>query len=203
MKTSILFFVLGVVVILPEANAQDRVQTAFSQSIESETKGDYRKAISIMKEVYDEKSYEMNLRLGWLNYQSGLYVESARFYEKSMTLLPYSIEAKLGYVLPASALGNWDNVITQYKKILEIDPQNTMVNYRMGLIDYNNKRYAGAYKYFEKVINLYPADHDSLLMFAWTNFQLGKSREAKVLFSKVLLLTPKDSSALDGMSLIK
>jgi TolA-binding protein len=73
----------------------------------------------------------------------------------------------------------------------------------MGLIEYNNKRYTGAYKYFEKVVNLYPFGYDALLMFAWANFQLGKTREAKVLFQKVILISPGDKSALEGLSLIK
>lgn len=73
----------------------------------------------------------------------------------------------------------------------------------MGLIDYNNKRYAMAYKYFEKVVNLYPFGYDVLLMFAWTILQLGKSREAKILFGKVLLMSPEDALAKEGLTLIK
>ncbi len=183
--------------------SQDQILSAFSKSIELEYKGEYAKAIGPLHEVYTEKSYEMNLRLGWLSYEAAQYVESADYYQKAMALMPYSIEAKLGYVYPAAALGNWDLVTAQYKKILEIDAQNTVVNYRMGLIDYNNKRYATAYKYFEKVVNLYPFGYDALLMFAWTNLQLGKSREAKILFGKVLLMSPEDASAKEGLSLIK
>jgi len=40
-------------------------------------------------------------------------------------------------------------------------------------------------------------------MFAWTNLKLGKTREAQVLFNKVLMLSPDDKSALEGLSLIK
>ena len=73
----------------------------------------------------------------------------------------------------------------------------------MGLIEYNKKNYAGAYRFFEKVVNLYPFDYDALIMFAWSNFQMAKSREANVLFNKVLLLSPHDASALDGLRLLK
>jgi len=38
---------------------------------------------------------------------------------------------------------------------------------------------------------------------AWTSFQQGKYREAKVLFNKVLMYSPDDKSALEGLSLIK
>lgn len=186
------------------ARAQnDKAQKAFATSYELEYAADYTKAIAELKSIYDEKSYEINLRLGWLHYENKLYAESIVYYQKAIGLMPYSVEAKLGMVYPASMLGNWEQVIFQYKKILEIDPQNTTVNYRMGIIEYNKKNYAGAYRFFEKVVNLYPFGYDALIMFAWSNFQLGKSREASILFNKVLLLSPKDASALEGLKLLK
>ena len=181
----------------------EKLQSSFKSSYEREDSGDFLKAMETLKVVYDEKSYEINLRLGWVSYENKLYSESIKYYEKAIGLMPYSIEAKLGLVYPASLLGNWDQVVAQYKKILEIDPQNTVANYRMGLIEYNRKNYASAFKFFEKVVNLYPFGYDALIMFAWSNFQMGKTREAKVLFNKVLLLSPSDASALEGLSLIK
>ena len=183
--------------------AQDKVTAAFAKSMEWENAADYTKAISSLKEVYDEQSYEMNLRLGWLHYEAAQHVESLSYYEKAIRLKPYSIEAKLGYVYPASALGNWTTVVEQYKKVLEIDPQNSTANYRMGYIEYYNKRYSNAYKYFEKLVNLYPFWYYGLLMLALTNFQFGKTREAKVLFTKVLMYSPNDVSAMEGLSYIK
>ena len=117
--------------------------------------------------------------------------------------MPYSIEARFGYVLPAAALGNWDKVLNQYFEIVKIDPQNTKANYRIGSIYYGRKDYANSFKYLEKVVNVYPFDYDGLLLYAWANFQLGKTKEAKLLFEKVLLLSPRDKSALEGLGLIK
>ena len=76
-------------------------------------------------------------------------------------------------------------------------------NYRLGLIYYNRKNYEKASVYLEKVVNLYPFDYDSLILFAWNNFMLQKTREARVLFNKVLMYNPGDQSALDGLKLIK
>jgi|ERR1051326_231176 tetratricopeptide (TPR) repeat protein len=199
-----LFFASVFIFLVFSASAQmPNVAEAFSKSYQLETKADYSNAIKSLKDVYDEKSYEINLRLGWLNYEAGLFTESQAYYEKAISLMPYSVEAKLGSVYPASALGNWDKVTGQYNAILAIDPQNTTVNYRLGNIYYGKKDYANAFKYFEKVVNLYPFGYDALLMYAWSNFQLGKTREAKVLFNKVLLASPNDKSALEGLSLIK
>jgi tetratricopeptide (TPR) repeat protein len=73
----------------------------------------------------------------------------------------------------------------------------------MGSIYYGRKDFVKAEKYLEKVVNLYPFDYDSMVLYAWTNLKLGKTREAQVLFNKVLLIRPKDVSALEGLALIK
>ena len=76
-------------------------------------------------------------------------------------------------------------------------------SYRMGLIYYNLQSHEKADQFLEKVINLYPFDYDTLLLLAWNKFALQKFREAKVLFNKVLMNNPNDSSALEGLKLIK
>jgi len=179
------------------------IEDAFESSYLLQDKANYTGAIAALKAVYDENSYEINVRLGWLNYLGGFFTESAAYYQKAIKLKPYAIEPKLGFVYPAAALGNWDQVIAQYNEILKIDSQNTTANYRLGSIYYGKLDYASAEKYLEKVVNLYPFDYDSNILYAWTNLKLGKNREAQVLFHKVLMMRPNDTSALEGMGLIK
>ena len=195
---------LGFIMIF-SLQAQDykTIQDAFEKSYLYEYSGDYTKAIDGLKSVYSEESYEINLRLGWLTYMAGFFTESTAYYQKAIELKPLSIESKLGYVYPASALGNWEQVKKQYNDILKIDAQNTLANYRLGSIYYGAEDYTTALKYFEKLVNLYPFDYDGLLMYAWTNLKLGKFREAEVLFNKVLMNNPNDESALQGLGLIK
>jgi tetratricopeptide (TPR) repeat protein len=183
--------------------SQSNLETVFSNGYKSEAAGKFSEAIKALKDVYDATSYEVNMRLGYLSYEAGLFTEAMSYYEKAIGLKPYSVEAKFGYVLPAAAAGNWDKVLNQYFEIVKIDPQNTKANYRIGSIYYGRKDYANSLKYLEKVVNLYPFDYDGLILYAWTNFQLGKTKEAKLLFEKVLLLSPRDKSALEGLGLIK
>ncbi|WP_369489997.1 tetratricopeptide repeat protein [Tenuifilum osseticum] len=185
--------------------AQDfaKLSVAFTESYAKEKEGKYADAAKPLKAMYDEKSYEVNLRLGWLTYLQGQFSESVGYYSKAIELMPYAIEPRLGIVLPASAMGNWGSVVEQYNKILSIDPNNTLVLYRMGMISYENKDFKKAYTYFEKVVNLYPFDYYSVLMLGWTNYQLGKTKEAKILFQKALLYDPTSASAKEGLSLLK
>lgn len=179
------------------------LQTAFKSSYTKESNSDFSGAIKDLKAVYSETSYELNLRLGWLHYSAGLFTESMSYYKKAIDLMPASVEAKFGYVYPAAAVGNWDQVKSQYEDILRIDTKNSQAHYRLGLIFYGREEFDKALQHFQVGFNLYPFDYDFNLMMAWTSLKMGKMREAKVLFNKVLLLSPDDESAIEGLGLIK
>ncbi|MFT5020407.1 MAG: tetratricopeptide (TPR) repeat protein [Polaribacter sp.] len=179
------------------------LQKAFKASYAKEAEGNYTGAIKDLKSVYSETSYELNLRLGWLHYSAGLFTESMAYYTKAIDLMPASVEAKFGLVYPAASVGNWNQVQKQYENILRIDAKNSQAHYRLGLIFYGREEFDKALQYFQVGFNLYPFDYDFNLMMAWTSLKMGKMREAKVLFNKVLLLSPDDESAIEGLSLIK
>ena len=175
----------------------------FQNSYLNEASGDLQQAIQNLKEVYDEDSYEINLRLGWLQYSAGQFTESYSYYNNAISLRPFAIEPRFGLIYPAAAMGNWDVVISQYDKILEIAPGNTVAMHRLGLVYYGRKDYEKAESLFSKVVNLYPFDYDALLMLAWSKFQLKKYREARVLFNKALMNTPGGQSAMEGLELLE
>jgi tetratricopeptide (TPR) repeat protein len=182
---------------------QEELEQAFAKSYELEKNSDFSAAADALKKVYYETSYEINLRLGWLNYNAGLFDESIIFYSRAQKLKPYSEEARFGLILPKSALGLWDEVIQLYDKILEINPNNTVVLYRLGLVYYGQKNYDKAYPLFKKVVDLYPFGYDGLLMLGWTSYFMGNYNQAKVLFNKVKLYNPGDSSASEGLELMR
>jgi tetratricopeptide (TPR) repeat protein len=181
----------------------DRVLKAFENSYIAEKENDYSKAAAFLKENYQEDSYEFDLRLGWLSYKMKQFDESKTYYRKALGMLPYSEEAKFGLILPLAAKGEWDEVIQMYNAILENNPSNSIALYRLGLIYYDRKDWPQAFKCFQKVVDLYPFGYDGLLMLAWTDLQLSKTREAKVLFNKVILYSPGDKSAMEGLKLLK
>jgi len=183
--------------------SQDVLLAAFSKSYASEKNGDYTASMEPLKKVYDESSYELNLRLGWLNYNAGLFDEATIFYGRSQKLKPYSEEARFGLILPLAALGKWNDVIKIYDAILETSSNNSVALYRLGLVYYGRKDYNKANTLFKKVVDLYPFGYDGLLMLGWTSYFLGNSNQAKVLFNKVNLYNPGDKSANEGLGLIK
>jgi len=204
MKNMILIFVLFLGTFnLTGAQDFNTQKNAFAKSYEFETSGDYEKAIGSLKTIYRDDSYELNVRLGWLSYLAGGFQESSAYYNKAINLMPYAIEPRFGLVLPASAMGNWDIVMSQYNKILEINPNNSLALFRIGMIYYGRNEFDKAKEYFSKVVNLYPFDYDGLVMLGWSNLRIGNSREAKVLFQKALFRSPEGASALEGLESIK
>ncbi|WP_340111527.1 tetratricopeptide repeat protein [Maribellus mangrovi] len=199
---ALLLFAATATSVFAQSN-QEALENAFGKSYEFEKGGDFSAAMDPLKKVYDESSYEINLRLGWLNYNAGLFDESIIFYNKAQKLKPYSEEARFGLILPKAALGRWDEVIDLYDKILEINPNNTVAIYRLGLVYYGRKDYDKAYPLFKKVVDLYPFGYDGLLMLGWTSYFLGNYNQAKVLFNKVKLYNPNDASANEGLNLIQ
>ena len=200
LKTILLFLLLSV--FMPLA-AQDALVEAFGKSYELEKEGLFEKAAAALETVEDaENGYERFLRMGWLSYRAGNYSTSEQHYRKALSIRPYCIEARLGLVLPLAAVKQWDEVVQLYQEILEIDPQNTLVNYRMGVIYYERGQFEKAEASLKKVVNLYPFDHDTLLMMAWTKFRMGQVSDARMLFYKVLLFNPSDESAKEGLELL-
>jgi len=185
------------------AQTNQEIVDAFSKSYTEEKNGKYAQASDALKKVYKENNYEMNLRMGWLFYQAGKHNESLAYYNKAIGLMPYAIEPRLGFAYPASALKKWNEIIDQYNEILKIDPQNTLVNYRLGLIYYERKEFSKAEKYIAKVINLYPFDYDSVVLYAWILLQSGQNGKAKEMFYKALMYDPNSESAKEGLKLIK
>ena len=185
-------------------SAQNKeVINAFNQSHDYEAIQKYAAAISALTGVYNASSYEMNLRLGWLNYLAAKYKESVSYYQKAIALMPAATEPKWAIINPLSVLESWTEVEKTYLSILKLDPKNANANYNLGLIYYYRKYYFIAKKYLDVSLNLSPFGYNNMLMSAWTNYFLGNKNEASVLFNKTLLYSPNDKSALEGLSLIK
>jgi len=185
------------------AMAQTNLQKSFTESYGYEAEKKYESAIASINEVKTENCYECYYRLGWLNYAAGKTTEAATNYWAASKIMPAATEPLWGLVTLYAKAEKWADLEKTYLAILKIDIKNTIANYRLGLIYYYRKDYVNAKKYFDVALNLYPTDTDSLLMSAWTSYFLGNIAAAKVLFNKVILLQPSNTSAGEGLKLVK
>jgi len=191
-------------VFLPAAiSAQTNLINAFAESYELEEAGQFQAAIEAVEVYYASDSYEINLRLGWLHYLRGDYTQSRSYYKRCIFLEPKAIEPMLGVALPAGAMGNWTEVEKTYKSVLKIDPNNTFAHYRLASLYYEWQQYDAAHTHLEKVLTLYPFDYESVVLFAWVNYQIGHRSESRYFFYKALLIEPESEWAAEGMKLVE
>lgn len=193
MMRAIILIPLVFLTLIQLAHAQDDLTEAFRKSYYSETYQKYDEAIESIKLVYQSDSYVINLRLGWLAYANGDYIESKRYYEKAIELESNSIEARLGYAYPLNDLLDIESLKANYEVILKIDPLHSLANYRLALIYYNQKNFNKAIKYLETTVSLYPFDYDSLVLMAAINVGLGNIEAAKTNYRLALLYYPEDA----------
>lgn len=193
----VLFMVLAV-----NIQAQVNPSKVFESSYALEAKGNYKGAIHELASLngYD---YHASIRLGWLHFLSKDYELSISYYEKAVKIRPLSVEALLGLCAPLEVLKKTDRLQAVYQEILRIDPMNSKINYAMGNTYYYKKNFAMAEKHYDIVVSMYPFDYYSNLMAAWTKYFLGKKNEAQQLFNTVLIISPNDASAKEGLGLIK
>ncbi|HOF81272.1 MAG: tetratricopeptide repeat protein [Bacteroidales bacterium] len=201
LKKRIAIFLL-LVVFGVSASAQVSPSKVFENSYAKEAAGDYQGAINDLVGL-NGFDYHKSLRLGWLYYLSKNFDISIYYYQQAVKLRPKAVEALLGLCNPLEALSKIDQLEATYKKILAIDPMNSKINYALGNIYYYQKNFILAEKHFDLVIDLYPFDYYSNLMAGWTKYFLDKKNEAKILFNTVLIISPSNKSAKEGLALIK
>ena len=184
----------------------DAKMEAFHQSLKHETAGDYQKAVADLLPIYKQQNddYLLHLRLGWLQYQNKNYKESKKYYSQAVQLTnSKSIEALLGSTLPLAALNEWNAVEEAYQSILKLDPMHYTANLRLGQILLNKGLYADAKAFLEKLHTYYPAAYEPNLSLGWTYYYLGERKKAGDLLTTALLLSPGDTLAIKGLSLVK
>ncbi|MHC1736496.1 MAG: tetratricopeptide repeat protein [Ignavibacteriaceae bacterium] len=211
MKNYVTYGLLAITVILiifiTQAGSllQDEKITAFNASLVYEGKGDLTKAIDELLKVYEKNksNYLLNVRLGWLYYETKDYSNSKKYYQEAIKLNQSSIEAMTGITLSLSALKEWNEVQAVYENILKIDPNHYTANLRLGQIYLSNASYANAKKYLETANLQYPAEYEPNLSLGWTYYYLGNTAKAKELLTNALMLSPNDSLATQGLMLVK
>jgi len=197
MKSAILSILLGISSIT--FAVQDATISAFSSSYKFESYKQYDEAIQALEKVYDVNSYEINLRLGWLQYLKGEYTASVKYYQKAIALQPKGIEAFLGITYPYSAMSNWNDLTNTYETIVKLDSKNQIANYRLGEIYFNRGEFSKAESYVAICNAYFPFDYYSNVLMAQIKTKQGDISSAKKHYHKALLSNPDDVSILKAL----
>ncbi len=200
----ILMVLLSLITIF-SSNCKDKQTdklSAFTKSLNYEKDRKYDLALSEMEKVKNDlaNDYFTNLRLGWLYYNNKNYQESIKYYNQAFALSNNkSVEALLGLTYPLDALSKTDEIITTYKKVLDIDNNNYTANLKLAIIYYYKANYQSAKLFLDKIYPLYSSDYYINLYYGWTLYKLNSKSKAKEFFVNALINNPNDASAKEGL----
>lgn len=192
-KMLLLLLVSANLLALTDAEIRD----AYYKSYNYEKIQNYSDAINVLMPVYNEfpNTYTVNLRLGWLYYLSTNYANAISHYDRSIKISPYSLEAKLGRLLPLLAQHRYGEVEKEAFQILNVDYYNYYGNLRLAYALRMQQKFDVAIKITQKMLAIYPIDVQFLTEFALGKIGLGETDEAMAVFSNILILDPENVTA--------
>ncbi|MBI4676503.1 MAG: tetratricopeptide repeat protein [Elusimicrobia bacterium] len=181
--------------------AQDALTDAFYASYTAESQKNVSGAITALKAVEpaERDSYVLNLRLGWLSYLAGLWNESIAYYQRAADLAPEAIEPLQGVILPLAAAGKTTEIAKTHQDIIKLDPNNYRSLSQLAWRSYLSKDYKKAAGHYARLVKLHPTDTEMLLGLGYSQKLGGALDEAKKQFQRVLLLSPRNPRALEGL----
>jgi tetratricopeptide (TPR) repeat protein len=188
----LLVFVSSLFAITPE-----EIQEAYHKSFNYEQIEDYENAIRSLSSVLDEypNGYTVNLRLGWLYYLLGRYANSIEHYQKAVQIVPTSLEAKNGLMLPMLAQNKYGDAVSIAYQVVSVDHYNYYGNMRLAYSLRMEKKYDQAEQILNKMLAVYPTDITFLTELALVKYNQGDKEKAGNLMWDVLTLDPENETA--------
>jgi tetratricopeptide (TPR) repeat protein len=179
------------------ALSDQEIKDAYYKSYNYEKMGNYTDAIKAIMPVYNDypETYTVNLRLGWLYYLNENYANSLEHYGKAIKISPYSLEAKLGELLPLLARERYGEVEKKAFQILDADYYNYYGNLRLVFALRMQQKSDLAEKIALKMLAIYPIDVSFLTEYALIKFAQGEKDTAFKLFYDILILDPENVTA--------
>ena len=186
--------------VAPTASELTDYQKAYILSVSLENKVQYGEAVKALEVVYYRYSddYEINLRLGWLNYLKQNYRISTAFLEHAVKLKAGSIEAKTMILLPLLYLKKWDQLEKYAKIVIKHSPSNYYANIRLAYAYYLKREYQKSIERYQALYTYYPGDINIRLGLASTYMKLKNKVKARSLYSSILRIYPYHYNAYSG-----
>ena len=179
-----------------------KTETAWEASLQAETGGNYVDALKVLADAYKAhpKSYQLNVRMGWLSYASGDQKNAETYYDQAIKISPSAIEAKLGHLSPLLAQKKYAEAEAQAAQIVRADSLNYWGNFWHSYA----LRWQGKAKNAEPIIDrlaaAYPADATVLLELGLVRaLQPQRKAASRDVFQQVLTLDPGNAVATEQL----
>ncbi len=91
----------------------------------------------------------------------------------------------------------------KFQKVLELDADNLVAIFNLGIIYVEREEQELAMKQFEKVLEIKPDDYKSLCNLGGIYYKLGKIKETKDILNRAIALNPNDINSIQNLKLIE
>jgi tetratricopeptide (TPR) repeat protein len=187
------------------APTEQETRKAYGDSYQLEAKERYLEAIQALSPVLAAygNTYTVNYRTGWLYYRNKSWNESIKYYAKSLSVSPQSIEALNSILAVYGAKQDWKMVDEQALRILKIDRNNVIANHWLILAALATKQNEKALKNVLRMLTIYPTSTTFLNELGKIQYLNGQFSDSYDTFTGLQILDPYNQSAAYYLGLIK
>ena len=209
MKTLLKFVSMALLLVISitsqAALTTNEIRDAYKASYQYEKTQNYKdaiKAISIIALHY-EKTYTVNLRLGYLYYLNKQYANAIKHYKVAHKALPKSVTPLLGEMSVGIAKASYSDAEQAGFNILKSDLYNYYANLKLAYIFIKQKKLDTAKKLLNKMLSKYPEDVAFLSQYAQIYVAKKDYESASAMYQNILILDPENIAANYYFSLAK
>jgi len=183
--------------VLAHAQPVIDVAGAYARSFELERAERFDEAVRALGPVYQAypNGYTVNLRMAYLFYRNGNHVNAVTHYERAGAAAPFSLEPRLGRLLPLLAQERWAEAEALAYQVVSGDHFNYYANLRLIVALRAQRKLDAALQVALKMVTAYPTDGDYLVELALVRDARGETDEAGRIFGEILILYPESSTA--------
>jgi len=127
------------------------------------------------------------------------YNKAAFAYKKALNICPGRIEILYSYSICLYKNKNFDEALSNLRKIISINPEFMLAHFNSGNIYYQKAEYQKALESFVKSIEINPLNVDAIYNTALTLELLNHKKLAEKYYKKCLEIKPDDLQALNAV----
>ncbi|MFO0576000.1 MAG: tetratricopeptide repeat protein [Polyangia bacterium] len=173
----------------------------WQRSYEREAAGQLAEALAALDALPQARKgeYLALARRGWLLYRLGRSDTAVDAYQRAVAAAPQAVEARVGLLLPLSALRRWNELAAAAKEVLSLEPRNYYGTLRLAFAHYNLGHFADAGTLYAQLKQGYPSDLEVRSGLGWSLLKQGKTADAAREFRELLSVSPRHALGRQGL----
>ena len=156
------------------------------------TNGSLNKAFLYLK-VAQKRENNLHIvfnNLGAAYAKTGENKEALKIWEQALQINPNIPETHVNMGVSYEKMGDKKKALIAYQKALKLDEYNAMAHFNLGVIYAKEQNFQKAVKEWEIALSLEARDENILNSLAWVYEKLGRKKEALVMLSDSIKLSP-------------